>query len=89
MNQLRIEAAIIVQGYLLEILLGTTVRSQANPLQMLENIRFQVKTQLAEDHKFQQPIPPELARAIDDALSAALGRVSEQLTNSPPQRHNA
>lgn len=89
MTDYHIEAAIVVQGYLLEILLGTSVNNQANPLQTLEHIRFHIKAQLADDQKFRPPIPPELAQAIDVALSAALDRVTAQLTNPPPQRHNA
>lgn len=87
-----IEAAIVVQGYLMEILLGTIVSSQPNPLQTLDHVRFQVRTQLEDDlrqGRFSARVSTELKQAIDAALSASFDRVEGQLTNPAPPRHDA
>lgn len=88
----QLEAAIIVQGYLLEILLLNRVHQQPDPIQTLDLIRFQVKTQLEDDLQKELslvPVSAELKRAIAANLGDTFDRAAGQLERPAPPRHHA
>lgn len=91
----KLMAGLAAQGYLIELLLLQLVHQQAEPVHVLDTIRFQLETQLRSDAaRLAETYPgisatPARVAATTAALNACLDRIAGQFENPAPPKHFA
>ncbi len=89
------QSKLLAQSYLLEILLGSIISPQPDPINAINNLRFELVAQLRDDHLPGRPgfpSPDATAAVVESAtnhLNQMFDRLASQFELQPPPRHTA